>query len=141
MTLCQAVGDFVAEIRFTLSTWPAGDNVGLALTAPNLGNTFVDSEVGGDTYGLFITAGRGADPHLGAAAASCVLSRRGSLASAYARSGLAGSWQQIGRLNASTSSHLGRHGDLEHPRSRRSGASRSRLQVESFKLDAEGLSC
>ena len=54
LTRCQAVGDFDAQIRFTLSNWLAGDNVSLAVNAPNLGNTFVENAVGGDVYGLFV---------------------------------------------------------------------------------------
>src|SRR5262249_44002104 len=52
LTRCQARGDFDARIRFALPTWPADDNVSLAVNAPNLGNAFVEDAVGGDVYGL-----------------------------------------------------------------------------------------
>lgn len=138
-TICQAVGDFVAQIRFTLSTWPAGDNVSLAVNT-NIGNTFVDSEVGGDVSGLYIL-GSGAYVQIPVSVRSgeLRLSRRGDLISAYVRSGLVGKWQQSGQFVGSTSATF-----VDVAMWNTSGPFGGQpvsVQVESFKLYAAALSC
>jgi hypothetical protein len=137
---CQAVGDFDAQMHFTLSTWPAGDNVTLALNAPPLGNTFVESAVGGDVYGLFVQQPLGyiTIPRLPVRSGELRLSRRGDLTSAYFRSGYAGIWHQIDQFSGSTSATfvgvaIWAFSDF--------GGQPVSVQVDSFKLDAAGLSC
>jgi hypothetical protein len=137
---CQAVGDFDAQIHFTLSTWPAGDNVTLAVNAPPLGNTFVESAVGGDVYGLFVQQPLGyiTIPRLPTRSGELRLSRRGDLTSAYFRAGYAGMWHQIDQFSGSTSPTfvgvaIWNISDF--------GGQPVSVQVDSFKLDAAGLSC
>lgn len=140
---CQAVGDFDARIRFTLSTWPAGDNVTLAVNAPPLGNTFVESAVGGDEYGLFVPSVTAAQPGYITIPASVRggvlrLSRRGDLTSAYILSGHGGQWNQIGQFTGSTSpTYVG----VAIWNISSFGGQPVSVQVESFKLDAAALSC
>ncbi len=106
-TRCRAIGDFDARIRFTLSTWPAGDNVSLAVNAYPLGNTFLQSTAAGNVFGLYLLRGSevgGRNVTLPASARGGLLwmSRRGALTSAYFRTGTTGNWNQIGQLNGST---------------------------------------
>jgi hypothetical protein len=138
LTRCQAVGDFDAQIRFTLSTWPADDNVTLAVNAPNLGNTFVESTVGGDSYGLFVLPSDFITIPVSGRSSELRLSRRGDLTSAYFRSGRAGQWHQIGQFSGSTSDTwagvaIWNISDF--------GGQPVSVQVESFELDAAALSC
>jgi hypothetical protein len=138
VTDCQAVGDFVAEIHFTLSTWPAGDNVTLALGAPPLGVATVSSSPGGDTYGLFVGS-EGVTIPASVSSGELLLSRRGGLASAYARSVPGGRWQLIGRLNAPTSNVWVGPGIYNVYYA--FGGQPVSVQVESFKHDAAGRNC
>ena len=158
---CQAVGDFDAQIHFTLSTWPVGDNVTLAVNAPALGNTFVESAVGGDVDGLFVQpSGFITIPRLPERSGELRLSRRGDLTSAYFRagatrgtgnsdhasrrgswrwrSGYARIWHQIAQFTGSSSPTfvgvaIWNISDF--------GGQPVSVQVDSFKLDAAGLSC
>jgi hypothetical protein len=140
LATCQAVGDFDAQIQFTLSTWPAGDNVTLAVNAPPLGNTFVESAVGGDVYGMIVqpTPGYITIPRLPTRSGELRLSRRGDLTSAYFRAGYAGMWHQIDQFSGSTAPTfvgvaIWNISDF--------GGQPVSVQVDSFKLDAAGLSC
>lgn len=140
LATCQAVGDFDAEIHFTLSNWPAGDNVTLAVNAPPLGNTFVESAVGGDVYGMIVqpTPGYITIPRLPTRSGELLLSRRGDLTSAYFRAGYAGMWNQIAQFSGSTAPTfvgvaIWNISDF--------GGQPVSVQVESFKLAAAGLSC
>ena len=139
-TRCQAVGDFDAQIAFTLSNWPADDNVSLAVNA-NLGNTFVENQVGGDVYGLFVPQPVGfqyitipASVHTGA----LMLSRRGNLISAYVRSGPAGKWNQIAAFLGPMSPTFV---DVAIWNVSDFGGQPVSVQVNSFKLAAAGLAC
>jgi hypothetical protein len=138
LTRCQAVGDFDARIRFTLSSWPAGDNVTLAVNAPPLGNTFVENAAGGDVYGLFVAPSGFITIPTSVQGGVLRLSRRGDLTSAYILSGRGGQWNQIARFSGSTNpTYVGvalwNISDF--------GGKPVSVQVESFKLDAAGLSC
>lgn len=138
LTRCQAVGDFDAQIRFTLSTWPADDNVSLAVNAPNLGNTFVQSAVGGDVFGLFVQPSGFITIPASVRSGELRLSRRGDLTSAYVRSGRAGRWHQIAQFSGSTSGTwvgvaIWNISDF--------GGEPVSVQIDSFKLDAAALSC
>ena len=139
LTHCQAVGDFVAEIRFTLLAWPAGDNVSLAVNAPNLANTDVDSVVGGDVFDLFVAPSEGISIPASVHSGELLLSRRGGVFNAYVRSGSPGRWQLIGRLSGSTGNVW--VGVAIWNASGPFGAQPVSVQVQSFKLDAQGLSC
>jgi hypothetical protein len=138
LSRCQAVGDFDAQIRFRLSTWPAGDNVTLAVNAPPLGITSVISAVGGDVYTLYVPPSGYIQIPASVRSGELRLSRQGDLTSAYVRSGHAGNWQQIGQFSGPTSpTYVGvamwSISDF--------GGQPVTVQVESFKLDAAGLSC
>jgi hypothetical protein len=138
LTRCQAVGDFDAQIRFTLSTWPAGDNVTLAVNAPPLGNTFVASAVGGDVYGLFVSPSGFITIPASVRSGELRLSRRGDLTSAYVRSGHGWWWHQIAQFSGSTGPTwvgvaIWNISDF--------GGQPVSVKVDSFKLDAAALSC
>lgn len=139
LTRCQALGDFDAQIRFTLSTWPTGDNVSLAVNAPNLGNTFVENAIGGDVYGLFVQPSGFITIPASVRSGELRLSRRGDLTSAaYFRSGQAGQWHQIAQFSGSTGGTwvgvaIWNISDF--------GGQPVSVQVDSFKLDAAALSC
>lgn len=143
LTRCKVVGDFDARIRFTLSVWPTNDNVSLAVNAYPLGNTFVASAVGGNALGIYVPPGNAARTgHITMPASAhgglLRLSRRGNLVSAYFRSGPTGSWNRLGQLIGSTSPTfvgvaIWNVSDF--------GGQTASVQVESFKLDAAGLSC
>lgn len=139
LTRCQAQGDFDAQIGFTLSTWPAGDNVSLAVNAPNLGNTFVENAVGGDVSGLFVQpSGFITIPRLPVRSGELLLSRRGDLTSAYLRPGPAGPWRQIGQFSGSTS---GTWVGVAIWNISNFGGQPVSVRVNSFELDAAALSC
>jgi len=138
LTRCQAKGDFDALIHFTLLTWPAGDNVSLAVNAPNLGNTFVEDVVGGDVYGLFVQPSAFITIPASVRSGELRLSRRGDLTSAYVLPPLAGHWQQIAQFSGST-------GDtwvgVAIWNISGFGGQPVSVRVDSFSLDAGGLSC
>jgi hypothetical protein len=138
LTHCQAVGDFDAQIRFRLSTWPADNNVSLAVNAPNLGNTFVQSAVGGDVFGLFVQPSGFITIPASVRRGELRLSRRGDLTSAYVRSGRTRQWHQIAQFSGSTSATwvgvaIWNISDF--------GGQPVSVQVDSFRLDAAALSC
>jgi len=135
---CQAIGDFDAQIRFTLSNWPAGDNVTLALNAPPIGNAFLLSAPGGDVSGLYVQPSDYVTIPTSVRSGELRMSRRGDVTSAYIRSGFLGLWQQIAQYSGSTSpSYVGvaiwNISDF--------GGQPTSVQIESFKLAAAGLSC
>lgn len=104
---CQVVGDFDAQIAFTLSTWPADSNVTLALSAPPLGQTFLISTSTGDDWGLFAPIGTGYGFTTFPVSApvqsgSLRLIRQGAETSGYYRTGPSPTWHRIGTLTAST---------------------------------------
>jgi hypothetical protein len=137
-TNCQAIGDFDAQIRFTLSTWPADDNVTLAINSP-VANTYMESAVGGDIYGLFVAPPSSFITIPGSVPSGELrLARRGDVISAYIRSSHAGKWHQIGHFSGSTIAtwvgvFIWNLSDF--------GGQPVSVQVDSFKLDAAGLSC
>jgi hypothetical protein len=148
-TRCRAMGDFDARIRFTLSSWPAGDNVSLAVNAYPLGNTFLKSSTAGNAFGLYLLNGSavgGGNVWLPASAHGGLLwmSRRGAITSSYFRTGTTGNWNEIGQWKGSTVPvsvdvaiwNVG-FGSQPFP----FGGQPVSVQVESFKLDAAGLSC
>lgn len=141
-THCQAVGDFDARIRFTLSTWPANDNVSLAVNSIP-GNTFVENQVGGDVYGLFVKPSPTPTGFSYITVPTSIrsgllwLSRRGDLISAYVRSAK-GSWSQIAKFTGSTSPTFI---DVAIWNVSGFGGQPATAAVQSFKLDAAGLSC
>lgn len=139
LTRCLALGDFDAQIRFTLSAWPAGDDVSLAVNAPYLGNTWVDSAAGGDVYGLYVQpSGFITIPRLPTRSGDLRLSRRADLTSAYFRPGPAGPWQPIGQFSGSTS---GTWVGVAIWNISSFGGQPVSVRVESFELDAAALSC
>jgi hypothetical protein len=138
LTRCQAQGDFDARIRFTPSTWAAGDNVSLAVNAPNLGNTFVENAVGGEVYGLFVQPSGFITIPSSVRSGELRLSRRGDQTSAYYRSGHAREWHQIAQFSGSTSGTwvgvaIWNISDF--------GRQPVSVQIDSFRLAAAGLSC
>jgi hypothetical protein len=140
LTRCQAQGDFDAQIHFTLLAWPDGDNVSLAVNAPNLGNTFVENAVGGDVDGLFVQPSAFITIPASVRIGDLRLSRRGDQTSAYLRSGpaAAAQWQQIAQFSGSTSDTwvgvaIWNISDF--------GGRPVSVRIDSFELDAAGLSC
>ena len=138
LTRCQAQGDFDAKIRFTLSTWAAGDDVSLAVNAPNLGNTFVQNAVGGDVYGLFVQPSGFITIPSFVRSGELRLSRRGDLTSAYYRSGHGREWHQIAQFRGSTS---GTWVGVAIWNISGFGRQPVSVQIDSFRLAAAGLSC
>ncbi len=138
LTRCQAKGDFDARIHFTLVSWPAGDNVSLAVNAPNLGNTFVEDAVGGDVYGLFVQPSGFITIPASVRSGELWLSRRGDLTSAYVHPAAAAQWQQIGQFSGSMNDTwvgvaIWNISDF--------GGQPVSVRVDSFELAAAGLSC
>ena len=138
MTRCQAQGDFDAKIRFTLPTWAAGDNVSLAVNAPTLGNIFVENAVGGDVYGLFVQPSGFITIPSSVRSGGLRLSRRGDLTSAYYRAGHAWEWHLIAQFSGSTS---GTWVGVAIWNISSFGGQPVSVQIDSFRLDAAGLSC
>ena len=138
-TRCQAVGDFDAIMSFSLTTWPARDNVSLAVNTI-IANTFVNSQVGGDVTGLFVNQPTAyVQIPVSVRSGDLRLSRRGDLVSAYIRPAHGGRWLRSGQFIGLTSPTFVDLAiwDTSGP----FGGQPVSVQVGSFELYAAGLAC
>ena len=102
---CQVVGDYDAEIEFTLSSWPADSDLTLALSGD--GHTFLTSEPEGNFWGLYDLATNAlgynytqipAYVHSGALR----LTRRNDRITSYFRTDRSATWQRIAQFTGDT---------------------------------------
>jgi hypothetical protein len=84
-----------------LNQWPANDGVSLALNAPPLGNTWINSAPGGEIYGLFVAPSGFTTIPTAASSGELRLVRRGDVTTGYERSTGSG-WTMIGSFAGST---------------------------------------
>jgi hypothetical protein len=128
-------------MEVTLSTWPAGDNVTVALVGL-VGNTFVNSQSTGDVWGLFVpqTTGTGYGYTQFPAfvtSGSLRMIRRGDEISSYFRTDHSRTWQRIGEFAGTTApSYLG---VAIWNSSGPFGGQPVSVAIHSFKLEAAGL--